>query len=224
MTDPYQPAAEADLVPLGDLLSWAFAFPRPDAEPWLRRARLENVRTLRRDGRIAACLVQIPMGQFFGGESVPMVGIAGVATAAEARGTGAGVEVMRRTLQELSARGVALSTLYAATRPLYRGVGYEAAGSHLELTVPLTNLEATDRTMPVRAVVPEDEPLLEELYRAHASQVPGHVDRGPYVWSRVKTPRASPTGTGGFVVGKGRPEATCSSSRSSWRRYTTTST
>ena len=61
-----------ELRVISDLLGWSFAFPPPDAEPWLRRGGLENVRVLRRRGMPVASLMVIPMGQFFGGRSVPM--------------------------------------------------------------------------------------------------------------------------------------------------------
>jgi predicted acetyltransferase len=200
-TEDYGPARETDLLELGQTLSWSFGFPPADSEPWLRRAGLENVRVVRRGGRIAACLLLIPMGQYFGGRSVPMVGVAGVATPADMRGSGAAVAMMKRLVLELAEKKVPLSGLYPATRPLYRRAGWEVAGSRLELSVSVRSLGKPDRTLPVRAAGDADARGMEELYRSVAARMPGHLDRGPYVWFRVRSPRDAAARA--FVVGEG---------------------
>jgi len=138
------------------LTSWGFAFPLGDGEPWLRRAGLENVHVVRRGGAIDATVITIPMGQYFGGKSVPMAGVAGVATSAEARGTGAAVTLMTRVLREKRAEGFAVSTLYPATLGLYRKLGYERAGAHYTTKVPLASITLRDRELPLRDMTEGD--------------------------------------------------------------------
>lgn len=193
----------AEMGALVEILSWSFGFPPADAEPWLRRGGLDNIRVLRRGKAIVACLLLIPMGQFFGGRSVRMAGVAGVATAATARGTGAATVLMRSAVEEMRASGYPISTLYPATRTLYRRVGYEPAGGRFELTVPIGALKAVDRSTEMRAAEPEDEAAIAEAYAAYARDMPGHLDRGDYIWHRIKNPRGeSPRG---FVLeGEGR--------------------
>jgi predicted acetyltransferase len=205
VTETYAPAREEDLPALASILSWSFHFPPADTEPWIRRAGIDQVRVLARSAGVASCLVRIPMGQFFGGRPVPMVGVAGVAVAPEARGTGAATAIMRQLVEELARGGIALSTLYPATRSLYRKLGYEVAGSHDEVAVPLSMLDAGDRALPVHPMARADEPAVIPLYSAYARAVPGHLDRGPYVWERVFRPRGeSPRG---FLAGdKNEPE------------------
>lgn len=183
------PADTDEIRAISEILSWAFAFPPSDAESWMRKGGLENFRIVRRGKNPIACLVQIPMGQFFGGRSIPMVGIAGVATAVHARGTGVATDMMRATLRELHRNGIPLSTLYPATRPLYRRVGYEPAGGRYLLSLPLRALSAADRSLTVTPITPEKEGAVREAYTEFARQEPGHLDRGEYVWGRVKNPR-----------------------------------
>lgn len=191
-------AREEDLPALESILAWAFA--APDPGPWLRQAGLERVRVLARDGALASCLVLFPMGQFFGGRAVDMVGVSGVAVAPEARGSGAARALLRHTIEELAASGTALSALYPTTRKLYRSVGYEPAGTYSEVRVPARELRGDTTTPPVRTLAAEDEPAVQSLYREHASRLAGHLDRGPYVWGRVQEPREGPAR--GFVVGE----------------------
>lgn len=179
----------AEIQAVAEILSWAFAFPVADAESWMRKGGFENFRVVRRAKTPLACLVQIPMGQFFGGRSVPMVGIAGVATAAHARGSGVATEMMRATLRELHRNGVPLSTLYPATRPLYRRVGYEPAGGRYVLTLALKALSALDRTLSVTPITAENEGEVRRAYAEFARNEPGHLDRCEYLWQRIKNPR-----------------------------------
>jgi predicted acetyltransferase len=201
----YRVVGEGDLAGFAEVLAWSFNMPQADVEPWLRRAGLENGRVLVDEGRTTACLLVIPMGQFFGGVGVPMVGIAGVGTAPEARGTGAALAIMRATLEELAENGVPLSVLYPATRSLYRRVGYEPAGHRLELTTPVRTLRASSRALELRAAKSSDDDAILALYRAHAESCPGHLDRGPYVWHRIRSPRGE-VARGFVAVENGTPE------------------
>lgn len=196
-----------DVPVLSEMLSTAFAFPAEQAPAWLRIAKHENVRVARDGKRAAGCLIVIPMGHFFGGRSVPTVGIAGVAVSLEARGRGVARALMEETLREAAKKKVALSTLYPATQTLYRRVGYERAGKLCEVTVP-THLFTAPRTELVsRALVPRDSAAVEKLYAESARDRNGWLDRGSYMWSRIRKPRGKPTYGVGFFTKKGALEA-----------------
>jgi predicted acetyltransferase len=200
VSDEYRPALEGDLPILASILSWAFGSFGVDAEPWLRGAGLDNVRVYERGGTPVGCLLFIPMAQFFGGRSVQMVGISGVAVAPEMRGTGVAKALMRSAVEELSGRGVALSALYPTTRRLYRSVGYEPAGTYSELGIPMRDLAGEASSLPVRRLGPDDEAGVRALYRDRAIRRQGHLDRGAYSWRRVLEPREGSARA--FVVGE----------------------
>lgn len=200
MVDDYGPADDAALPEIATLTSWSFGFAAADAEPWLRTGGVENLRVLRRGATIDACLLLIPHAQFFAGRSVPAMGVAAVATAADRRGTGAAVALLEAMLRELHARGVATSNLYPATLPLYRRVGYEIAGARYEVKAPITSLPRRDRALPLREMRAEERPALEASYREAAARTNGWLDRGPYVWGRVFAPRGEHARA--FVVGE----------------------
>jgi predicted acetyltransferase len=179
----------AELKPVCEMLGAAFGFPSPDAIPWLKNAKHENVRVVREGRRPVACLVVVPMGQYFGGRSVPTTGIAGVAVALEARGRGAARYLMEETLRESAKNGVALSTLFPATQTLYRKVGYERAGKVCEVRLGTHLFSAPKNELVARPLGPRDAPAMTRLYQAAVHDRDGYLDRGPYMWNRIRRPR-----------------------------------
>jgi len=177
-----------DLEALAPIVGWAFGGGTGRALDWLRGSGASHVRVACLEGRVSGGLLEIPMGQWFGGKSVPTLGLAGVAIAPEARGQGLALSLLRATLREARARGVALSTLYPSTFSLYRKAGYELAGSHCRFTLQLRQLPRSLRQLPVDALGESLQPAIEKVYRDVASQHPGYLDRGPYVWNRVRRP------------------------------------
>ncbi len=94
------------------------------------------------------------MRQWWQGQSMPMAGVGGVKVAPEYRGRGVGRALMNGLIPELVARGYPVSTLYPATAPLYRSLGWELAGGRYETTVPmqaLARLLAPDQAATVQA-------------------------------------------------------------------------
>jgi predicted acetyltransferase len=199
MEENYGPAGEEALPELSKMMGWSFNFPPSDAEPWIRKAGIENIRAVRRDGKIHACCMIMPHAQFFAGGSVPAMGVAGVSTPAESRGTGAALVMMKALLRELHDRGIATSNLYPASLPLYRRVGYELAGARWETKVSLRELPEADRSLPLREMRADEMAAVKASYRAAAARTNGYLDRGEYVWRRVFEPRDQRARA--FVVG-----------------------
>jgi predicted acetyltransferase len=192
-----------DLEALAPIVGWAFGGGTTRALDWLRAAGLAQVRIASVGGVISGGLVEIPMGQWFGGQSVPTLGLAGVAIAPEARGHGVGLELLRRTLRSARERGIALSTLYPSTFGLYRKAGYELAGSFCRFTLQLRQLARSSRTLPVVSLGEEWHSGMEGAYRQVARQHAGYLDRGPYVWNRVRRPELEPARAYGVLGAEG---------------------
>ena len=127
------------------------------------------------------------MGQWFGGQSVPIAGIAAVGVAPEHRGVGVAAELMGRLLKELQTDGVALSTLYASTQRFYRKVGYEPAGTACRFSVATHSL-IPGRHLPIRPVDPTDHELFHDLYRQRAQRTSGNLDRHQIIWQHILQP------------------------------------
>lgn len=180
-------ATEADLPEITRIVVHAFAGTPEGVQEWLKSAGHEHLRILRtpEPGPSPACLLRIPMGQFFGGRSVPMLGIAGVGVAPESRGRGHAKRLMEEAVREAARDGFALSALYPSTQTLYRSVGFEQAGHRMLARIPLAELDTPEREGRIVSLGDGDWPAVKSCYAAYAQQFDGMVDRGPYVWGRV---------------------------------------
>ncbi len=179
--------AEKDLPAVGRLLVHAFAGTADGVQEWLKAAGHEHMRVVR-NGAAApvACLLRIPMGQYFGGRAVPMVGIAAVATAPETRGQGLARSMMQESMREAARDGFPLSGLYPSTQALYRQAGFEQAGHRLYARIPLATIDVRDRGGAVEHLSDADDSAVAEAYTAFAARFDGMIRRGPYIWRRIK--------------------------------------
>ncbi len=184
------------------LLHHAFAVPVAELEKSLLWAGHDNLRVVRDRQGVAGCMTLVRMGQFFGGKSVPMVGVAGVAVRPDAARRGVVTTLMQQSMRELASEGVPLSTLYASTQTLYRKVGFEAAGSRFEARVVPTQIEIASHDAPLRRATQADRSAIEAFYAARAADRAGHLDRGPYIWNRTLRERFG-LATHGVLVADG---------------------
>ena len=185
------------------MMSIAFGAPIDGCREWINPLREHNRVLAPESGPPVANALTIPMGQYFGGKSVPMTGIAGVAVSPEHRGGGLAQQLMGEVLSELHAGGIALSTLFASTQSLYRKVGYEQAGIRANYKLDLRRLTprrdaAAGHANPAAAAAPaspathwrelteSDHPAIVDCYRAFARRENGLLDRGEYIWGRVR--------------------------------------
>jgi len=189
---------EQEALDFSRILSWAFALDAHEPARLIGHAGPDNVRIAVGPAGVAAGLLLLPMGQWFGGRSVPMTGIAAVATAPEQRGRGVAAKLLTDVLRELASRKTALSTLYPAALSLYRSVGYEPAGSRYCLRVRLADIGVRDRDLSISPIRDEDVPAVEAAYRRCAVASAGYLDRSAYSWRRVRCPRGQEAR--GFMV------------------------
>jgi predicted acetyltransferase len=130
------------------------------------------------------------MRQWWYGRPVPMAGVAGVMVAPEHRGTGVGRAVMTALAELMTERGYPLSTLYPATMPLYRSLGWEVAGHRHEAVLPARAMSALARpdvkAAGIRRPGPGDAAeVLEVIGRAHEAA----RDCGPITYDEVTVRR-----------------------------------
>lgn len=190
-TRVYGRATEADVPSLVRLVHHAFASTPDCEEEWIRPSGVDNFRGVREyeHGALSSCLLRIPMGQYFGGKRVSMVGIAAVAVNPEHRGHGAARWMMGKAMQEAQEEGTALSCLYASTQGLYRHVGYEQAGYHCFSRLLPHRIDVRAREPQVRPLTTHDEEALGACYTKFAQQYSGMLDRTFYIWRRIREMR-----------------------------------
>lgn len=183
----YIDARDADAV--ARMVALSFGGTPEKSKEWLAASGHEHLRVVRDGERAVASLLQIPMGAYFGGRSVPLLGVAGVAVAPEARGQGNAAFLMKSFVQSAAAEGWALAGLYASTHSLYRKFGYEHAGHRFQYTVPLVRIDVDEPRgdgWTVAALGDADEPEVRACYTSFASCYEGTLDRGPYIWARLR--------------------------------------
>lgn len=132
------------------------------------------------DGGLAGCVKVREYGQFFGGESVPMGGLANVAVHPHARGHGVANTLLDAALVHMRDRGQVVSALFPSAPALYRGRGWEQVGVYERVTLRVEALAMLPRpaTRPVlRRAAEEDLPAVLDAYHALASTVDGMLDR-----------------------------------------------
>jgi predicted acetyltransferase len=135
--------------------------------------------------RLIGAAAMMPGGQWFGGRPVPGPGVSGVSVAPDRRGRGLARALMTELLAVASARGAAISTLYPTTAALYRSVGYEIAGDHVERSLPVEALQGRRRdsvAVDVEAFTADALDRLAPAYDALASLTPGSIVRGDRWW------------------------------------------
>src|SRR5215207_3946298 len=86
---------------LNALLEQALTFHIGSMASWTAAIGHEHMRAVRRDGRAVAGMGIIPMGHYFGGQSVRAGGITAVGVAPEQRGGGVGLWMLLQSLEEL---------------------------------------------------------------------------------------------------------------------------
>jgi predicted acetyltransferase len=138
------------------ITSQCFGGSAEDCQKYFDRIGQENFRVIRRSGTISGGLAIHQMGQWFGGYSVPMVGIAAVGIAPEDRGNSTAYELLKQTLVELQSSRVPISTLYPATQVLYRKLGYEQAGSRCIWELSTASINVRDRDLEMVSVNPAE--------------------------------------------------------------------
>ncbi len=157
----------------------------PSSEAYINLVGVENFRIIRQSRQIMGGLAAIPMSQWFGGERVPMTGIAAVGIAPEYRGGGVAIAMLDRTVRELYNNGVPISVLYPATQRLYRKAGYEQAGIYSAWEIPAQTIQVREQPLPLKALVPINLEAFYPIYDQQARLINGHLDRNTFHWQRL---------------------------------------
>jgi predicted acetyltransferase len=180
-----QIAHSEDVQQFGNILAQCFLGSPDEITLYLNRIGQENLRIIRQGEQVVGGLEMLSMGQWWGGQHVPMTGIGGVGIAPEYRGTGAAIAMMQHALKELHTNGVPISVLYPATQRLYRKVGYEQGGILCEWEVPTQSIHLKEQLLPIKSVVPINHAVFHDLYQQQAKLNNGNLDRNQVIWKNV---------------------------------------
>lgn len=199
--------SDEDVQTFARVFGQALFFADAEDGTWVQREGRDLIRVARSGGQIVGGWTAQPMGMFFGGRSIPIVGIRAVAVSAEHRSGGVASAMMREAVDEAYRNHVPLASLYPATVPVYRKAGYELAGVHLQYRVPTMGIDLRERSLTVREATAADHPRMRELYRRQAAPRNGNLDRNEWAWNRVLDPAPwMPKVTTFLIERDGEPE------------------
>lgn len=108
-------------------------------------AVLRRVAERKDDGTLSATATLRLAAQWWGGEPVPAVALAGVAVALTARGQGVGAALLADAFAAARAQGAVLAALIPSTHAFYRRTGCGVAGRRPVYAIPSHQLRALPR-------------------------------------------------------------------------------
>ncbi|MHB8513520.1 MAG: GNAT family N-acetyltransferase [Actinomycetota bacterium] len=174
-------ARERDRERINDIRRQAF---NQQSEEWRERNALipiDSQRVWEQDGRIVAACTVREFGHFLGGNSVGCAGISGVVVAAEARGQRIAERLVGSTLIEYRSE-TPISSLFPATVPLYRRLGYEYGFVFTEHSAPIAEFPRFKDVIPLEPFSNDDLEEVAAAYRSYASKHNGLIDRPEKFW------------------------------------------
>jgi predicted acetyltransferase len=166
----------------GSVEYWEEEYYAPEKNP---RLDPEQVYVVEDDGEIRATAAVLPLEIFLEGRSVPMGGIAAVATHPAYRRRGYAGELMRATLRRMWESGVHLSMLHPFAHAYYRHYGWELATEAISYNLKPSDLPTSPEQKHVRAYRDEDLPRMMTLLEGEASRHPLFVRRGEGRWQQI---------------------------------------
>jgi predicted acetyltransferase len=129
---------------------------------------------------IAAMIRCVPIGQFFGGVSVPMALTRTVAVSADARSQGLLRPLIATALETRRTQGYAISVLTPSSVRAYQRAGYECAGIWAEHEAPVTS--APPGGLPLEPLEESNLDAIRLCYQRFAAMHNGILDRDENWW------------------------------------------
>lgn len=142
---------------------------------------IETVHVAEDGDDLVGALKLLEMTQYFGGEGIPMMGVAAVAVSTAARRRGVGRQLCEYALRNGSERGDALSVLFPFRPAFYARLGWAMTGA-LDRYVFAPESVTLDIEAPVRLARPEDEPGIRACFERMAHRTNGLIARSPRTW------------------------------------------
>jgi len=206
-------ANRKDIPRLAEL--WAHAFPgERTVEQRVRQLEaggvyggIDDAWYLARQERLAGALRLYRLTEYLHGSPLPMMGVAAVAVATDARRQGLGAELCRQALRLGRARGDVISVLYPFRPEFYHRLGWGLVGSLHSFLFRPRDLPASAASSRVRLAGPGDLGAVATCYARVAANSHGLIERTPRIWEQHLAPAdrhlfmlARGGGAGGYLL------------------------
>jgi predicted acetyltransferase len=187
----YTPVKKKELDEIIKIVSDALLVPPTEykkVRQWLETEGIDSMRAVRDVDTLVGGVQMVPWGHFYGGKSVPAVGISFVGVRPEYRRMGAASFMMNECVREIYREGYAVSTLYPANIPLYRRSGYEVAHRSQVYELNPSKILVRSHDCKMERVDKSSLDILKDIYRKFASATNGNIDRNESFWTWIFEP------------------------------------
>lgn len=165
---------------------WSIAFrggrPRPEEEPIVED---NSVYVAEKAGKLVGGFTIEHMTATRGEATLRCGGVAAVAVLPEHRHEGIGRDMMLFALNEMKAKGFAVSSLYAFREGYYRAFGWECCGKRFKIQVPTEKLPDVKTGLAVRQASSDEWGELRRVYERFARRYSGMNIRTESQWRWV---------------------------------------
>jgi predicted N-acetyltransferase YhbS len=134
-------------------------------------------------GRPVSCVQVFAKTVRLRGEAVKLGGIGSVATHESARGKGLASELLRRAIESMRARGMALSLLFTGRFTFYEPLGWQQISLRFFKLAAGARVGAVDPNTLERAFRPADLERVAALYDAYTELLSGPTIRDARYWA-----------------------------------------
>lgn len=185
----FRRAERTDVQRLAALWTQAFPGDRTESdrvrqlETGVPYGGLESAWIAEERGRVVGAYRAYAMKEYIGGAALPMLGLAAVATAPDARRRGVGRRLCLHAIRVGRERGDVVSVLYPFRPAFYHALGWGATGELHAYRFAPGALPDRVEAAGVRPAGPGDRDAIAACYARVAAWSNGPIERGPGAWS-----------------------------------------
>lgn len=190
MSETFRRAREEEVAAVGALVAHSFVAQTAAAhEAELRGGPWGGAETLwvaEEGGRLVGACQLLPLRQWIGGVSLPVMGLATVTVAPTHRRRGLAARLVASGLREALSAGHLATSLYPFRATFYQKLGYGLAGeAHQYRVTPQQFPDAPERLRVRLAEGDADRAAVRDLYARWARTQSGQLERTDAAWRRV---------------------------------------
>ncbi|MBW3627913.1 MAG: GNAT family N-acetyltransferase [Gemmatimonadetes bacterium] len=193
MSETFRAAREDEIKAVAQLVAHSFvARSASQHEDSLRKGPWGGVETLwvaEEGGRLIGACQLLPLKQWIGGATLPVMGLGTVTVAPTHRRRGLAARLIKSAMAEARARGDLATALYPFRVSFYERLGYGRAGEAHQYRVPPEVIPDAPERSGVKLMEDEtDAAAIRGIYERWVRGQSGQLERTDEAWARILAP------------------------------------